>query len=78
LKISGKTLISMAVASSVPNLTLFKITPASVVDKYLGTSEKIIKAIFAEMIARPPSLLGTIHKSPEQFWGLFLFLNSQA
>ena len=50
-------MLSNVIASSVKNVTLFRMDPAVVADKYMGVSEKFVKATFAEMAARRPSIL---------------------
>jgi len=53
---TGKTLLAKAVASET-GTTFFNVTPASVISKYHGESEKVVTTLFAMARHRAPSVL---------------------
>lgn len=54
---TGKTMLAEAVASQVPNATFLDVQVANVMNKYVGESERTIKAIFDLARKRAPTVM---------------------
>ena len=54
---TGKTKIATAVAASIPGCKVYKVSSSSLVDKYVGSSERNVKALFTVAQENSPAVI---------------------